>query len=261
MKIKKLIVVLFFFVSCGVIQVPSSFKSEKKEINLSSYRELDQADFVDHLASFESVYIEEYANKLQRLSSYNEVYLAGLVTKITESNELFFKKKIKPKFYIVSSKTPYHFSLPGNIFFFSSSLIEKYIKNESILICLITYELIRSEKNIYKKSIIIPTGSMSTNKILSLLRLETRDKVEIHKWAFYLLKRMGLDVDSYLSWLQIKNRNSLDFALQLGDIQSISREEALYKAFLIQNSERIDNFKKYQGSSRKFYNFINKIKR
>ena len=67
-----------------------------------------------------------------------------------------------------------------------------------MLYCLLVYELIRSERAIYEKKIIIPTGTLSTSRILSILRININDKVEIHKWAFYILKRIGLDTDTYL---------------------------------------------------------------
>jgi hypothetical protein len=97
--------------------------------------------------------------------------------------------------------------------------------------------------------------------MLSLLRLRTADKIEIHKWAYYLLKRSGVDTDTYLSWLQIKNRNSLDFSIQLGDIQSISREEALFKSFLIESVKESNSTNRHRGSSRQFYSLLNDIKR
>ena len=52
----------------------------------------------------------------------------------------------------------------GHKFFFSSSLIKKYVKNETMLYCLIVYELVRSEKNIYKKKIIVPMSSTPPKK-------------------------------------------------------------------------------------------------
>ena len=107
----------------------------------------------------------------------------------------------------------------------------------------------------------MPTGHLTTSRILGLMRLKTIDKVEIHKWAFYTLKRVGIDPDIYLSWLQIQNRNSLDFAVQLGDTSSISREESLFKAFLIEQSNAKSNQTKYERSSRDFYSFVNRLKR
>ena len=255
----KIFFLLFIFVSCSSIDF-SSFSSEKpEEVILSDYNEFGDVDYVDHLKSFEEIYKERNKKNLVRLNYSSKKYLDSLTENITINNELFFKQDIKASYYIIKSKTPFHFSLPGRKIFFSSSLIKKYIKNEAMLYCVLVYELIRSEKNIYNRTIIIPTKTLNTNRMLSLLRLNTVDKVEIHKWAYYLLKRVGIETDSYLSWLQIKNRNSLDFTLQLGDIQTISREEAMFKAFLIETVS--ENTNKYRGSSKKFYTFLNNIKR
>lgn len=138
-------------------------------------------------------------------------------------------------------------------------MLERYVKNESMLYSLITYELIRSEKRLYRKNLIIPTGVMSTSRILSLLRLNVQTKVEIHKWAYYLLNRVDVEPTNYLSWLQVKNRNSADFILQFGDIKSISREESLFKAFLIRN-KITKRAIKHRGSTKRFYAFLNNIK-
>lgn len=259
MVIMKLIIFVLFFSSCSSLNFPNFGGDVREDIHLDGYKEFDDSDYIDHLKSFEQIYIERNSSKIVTLNYSSKIYLDSLIENITMNNELFFKQGLKSSYYVIKSKTPFHFSLPGRKFFLSSSLIKKYIKNEAMLYCLLVYELIRSEKNIYNKVVIIPTKTLDTNRMLSLLRLKTVDKVEIHKWAFYLLKRVGIETDSYLSWLQIKNRNSLDFALQLGDIQSISREEAIFKAFLIETVK--GNVNKYRGSSKKFYTFLRDIKR
>lgn len=256
-----IIVIIFFFSSCSSINWPSWKQEKTEEIQLDYYREFSDQDYIDHLVNFKDIYLKDKSEKVVRLSSKNNNYLKNVVMDITRKNELFFNQVKESEFYIIESNIPFHFSLPGRKFFFSSSLIKRYIKNETMLYCLIMYELIRSERNIYKKVVIIPTGTLSTSRMLALLRLDTVSKVEIHKWAFYILKRIGIDTDSYLSWLQIKNRNSLDFALQLGDMQSISREEALFKSFLIEEVKSIKTTPLYKGSSRDFYAFLGNIKR
>jgi len=254
-----LLVLTLSFAGCSSFNFTNNVE-DPEEVELIGYKEFSNTDYIEHLMSFEKIYLDQYRNDQVEIGYQNAEYLNSIVTKIVENNELFFKKFIEPKFHIIESKIPFHFSLPGRKIFLSTSLLEKYIKNETILYCLIAYELIRSEKNIYNKSFVIPTGNISTERMLALLRISTIDKVEIHKWAFYLLKRVGIETDEYLSWLQIKNRNSLDFAIQIGDIQSISREEALFKAFLINNASNSSITRKHSGSSRSFYSFINKIK-
>lgn len=253
---KRILILLIILTSCQALK----FGEDKKIIKLKRYKEYSKLDYIDHLKSFEKVYINENQAQIRDMDKTTSKYLAGIVDDIISNNELFFNQIEESKFYIVKSKTPFHFSLPGRKFFFSDTLLSKYVKNESILYCLIVYELIKSEKGIYNKNIIIPTGVMSTLRILSLLRIETKDKVDIHKWAFYILKRTGVDTDSYLSWLQIKNRNSLDFATQIGDTQSISREESLFKSFLIKEIKKVRRTNRRKEASRSFYRFISKLR-
>ena len=227
---------------------------------MEGYNHYENSDYIDHLNSLKVPYLESTEIKRMNLKSSSEKFLAEIASKILKKNELFFVSQVNPEFYIIENDAPFHFSLPGMKIFISSGLIKKYIKSEKLLYCLITFELIRSEKNIYKKNIIIPTGFISTRRMLSLLRLNIQEKVEIHKWAFYILKRVGIDTDNYLSWLQIQNRNSVDFSLQLGDISSISREESLFKAFIIKNTQK-KIARQHEGSSRDFYRFVKNLKR
>lgn len=257
---KILLILIFTFISCSQVKKINWSADKQENIKLGYYQEFEKEDYIEHLIHFEKMYLLDKKNKIIKLNSKNQKYLNSLVGTIIENNELFFNQIRSSKFTIIKSKIPFHFSLPGRRFFFSTSLLDKYVKNEAMLFCLIVFELIRSERYIYNKKIIIPTGTLSTSRMLSLLRLDTSDKVEIHKWAFYILKRLGLDTDSYLSWLQIKNRNSLDFALQLGDVQTISREESLFKAFLIEEVKNLKKTQLYKGSSRDFYRFLGQLK-
>lgn len=260
-NMKFILLIIFSLAGCSNFKIERWNKDRSEEVKLTYYQEFSKFDYIDHVANFEKVYLTDKKNRVVRLTNKNGQYLESIVKNITQKNELFFNQIKESKFYIVESTTPFHFSLPGRKFFFSTSLVKKYIKNEIMLYCLIVYELIRSERALYNKTVIIPTGTLSTSRILSLLRLDTMSKVEVHKWAFYILKRIGIDTDSYLGWLQIKNRNSLDFALQLGDIQSISREEALFKSFLIEEVKTMKKTTRYKGSSKKFYSFLRNIKR
>tara|TARA_Y100000782_G_C10189690_1_gene270108 strand:- start:5957 stop:6685 length:729 start_codon:yes stop_codon:yes gene_type:complete len=240
---------------------PKKDDKKSKAIGLSSYRPLNSEDFVDHLQAFEEFYLNSKNAQVYNLYRKEEKFLEGIARDITKNNELFFTSTNRPTFKIIKHPAPFHFSLPGLKIFISSGLISKYIKSEKLLYSVIAYELIRSEKRIYRKSLIVPTGYLTTSRMLGLMRLKTTDKVEIHKWAFYTLKRVGVDPDIYLSWLQIQNRNSLDFAVQLGDTSSISREESMFKAFLIEQANAKSGQAKYERSSREFYSFVNRLKR
>lgn len=254
---KSLIFILL--ISCSSLKIPYLKKDKKIALKLENYKRYNKVDYTDHLKSYDRVYLNSAKLKAVNLSYKNKQFLTTVVKKIENANELFFNETTEPEFHIIKSQIPFHFSLPGSKFFFSTGLLKKYIKNETMLYCLIAFELIRSEKNIYEKKLIIPTGDIDTQRILSILRLKIQDKVEVHKWAFYLLKRVGFESDSYLTWLQVKNRNSLDFAVQLGDVRSISREEALFKSFLIDNYLDQNTRSKYKGSSKQFYSFLRNL--
>lgn len=233
---------------------------DDSEVSLDGYSRIDKKDYVAHFKSLSELYLKNPEIEQVNLSGSSRNYLESIADTIIKKNELFFTMDGSPSFHVIRSKVPFHFSLPGRKVFFSSSLLEKYINNETMLFCMLVYELIRSEKFLYEKQLIIPSGTLSTSRILSILRLDTSKKVEVHKWAFYTLKRVGIDTDQYLGWLQIKNRNSLDFAMQIGDVQSISREEALFKSFLIQEVKNTRKSIKYKGSSKSFYSFLRNVK-
>jgi len=259
----KLLILILLFSSCSSVELKEWSFKKNKDVALEGYNEFDEIDYLDNLISFEQIYKNDYKKKILRLKRKTYKYLSSILRNIATHNELFFTEDLKSSFTIIESEIPFSFSLPKRKFFLSSALISKYIKNEAMLYSVLVYEFIRSEKNLYHKTKIIPTGTMSTNRMLSLLRLRSKDKAEIHKWAYYLLKRTGIDSGTYLSWLQVQNRNSLDFAIQIGDSQSISREEAVFKAFLIENEKenKDRNRNRHQGSSRNFYAFLNDVRR
>ena len=257
-----LIQVIIFVSGCSITKKLGWSDSQRRKIELKGYTPLDNKDYADHLKSHGKTYLQDKKDRIVKLEAKSVNYLRSILKNIRKKNELFFDKKDKAKFYIIKSNIPFHFSLPGREFFFSSALVTKYVKNEAMLYSLISYELIRSDKLLYKKKIIIPTGSLETQKIMSLLRISMQEKVEVHKWAYYILNRVGVDTDMYLTWLQQKNRNSLDFAVQLGDTQLISREEALYKSFVIEQEQENKKIRaaRYGGSSKNFYTFKNNIR-
>ncbi len=260
MKYIAILISIHLFSSCSFLPHRGE-DAKQKEIGLLKYEPMTSRDYSDHLKAFEDFYIQSPSVSVRPLLASEREYLRSVGEEIVRNNELFFTSGLSPQFMIIDSEVPFHFSLPGLKIFLSTGLVSKYLKNEKLLYSVIAYELIRSEKKIYKKNHIVPTGFMPTSRALALLRLSTEEKVETHKWAYYTLKRVGVDADIYLSWLQIQNRNSADFALQLGDTSSISREESLFKAFIIQNAKKKTGGSKYERSSRAFYAFVNRIKR
>lgn len=219
----------------------------------------------DYLAVYEALdkaYKDTLARDYKYLSGGSQFYLKKIVRSIANSNELFFDKKINIDFKVVKDKRPFHFSIPPNKIFFSSGLLLKYIESESFLTVIISYELARLEKKFYKKITPIPVGFIATEKLLSYLRLDSDEKLLVHQWGYHNLYRSIYYSDAYLSWIQVQNRKSLDFILHLGEQGAISREESLFKGFLVKyNLTSVSNKKSFEGSPREFYSFISEVER
>jgi hypothetical protein len=248
--------------SCTTVKNIFNFKKPEKKIPKINYvapAKYAKDDFIVHLKVFEKFYLKDTDVKLVKLYDGEKKYLTSLVKTIISSNELFFDSAGSPEIFIINDKRPFYFSLPSKKIFISLRLFKKYLKNEHILASVLAYELVRSEKNIYKKNIIAPTGVMSTERIITLLRIGLEYRSDVHKWAYYLVKRSGFDSSIYLNWIQVQNRNSIDFKFFYGDTSIISREEALFKGFLIRKNKKSIYDKAKVKSSKKFFRLINRI--
>ena len=248
---------LIFLSSCSSIIIP---KKSSQNLDLAhEYRPLTSKDYEDHFASLKEPFLKTPAIKISKLNKITQQYIEGLVNDIIANNEIFFKKLKYGKVTILDSESPLHFSLPKGEIFLSRGLITKYMKTESMLVCVLSFELVISEKLLYPRQTIIPIGYVTMERMLNLNRLSLEEKMEVHKWAHHLTVRSGFDGEYYLSWLQSQNRNTADFILQIGDANQITREESLFKAFLIKstNEEQAIAPKK---SSKSFYTFINRIR-
>jgi hypothetical protein len=216
-------------------------------------------DFEDHLAALREPFLKGSGVSVVRESESTRKYINGLLIDLITNNEIFFKKLRAARVTILSTDSPLHFSLPKGEIFLSRGLITKYIKNESILVSVLAYELVRSEKLLYPRQTVVPTGFISLERMINLNRLNLDEKMEVHKWAYHITVRSGFEGEYYLSWLQTQNRNTADFILQVGDANQINREESLFKAFLIKNTNE-DQVVSKKSSSKNFYTFINSIR-
>ena len=249
---------LLFFSACSSFIIPTT--KGKKEANLSGgYRPMSEQDFEDHLAALKFPFLNGPAGKVYGLDKSATQYVQRLISDIISNNEIFFQKLKQGNVTVLDNESPLHFSLPKGEIFISRGLITKYIKNESMLVSVLSYELVRSEKLLYPKQTIIPVGFVTLEKMLNLNRLNLEEKMEVHKWAHHLTIRSGFDGEYYLSWLQTQNRNTADFILQVGDANQITREESLFKAFLIKSTNE-DQVIARKESSKSFYTFINRIR-
>ena len=243
--------------ACSGIIIPIK-KKRDNDLN-DGYKAITQHDFEDHLASLKIPFLQTPGIKVQKIDSKAYGYLSNLASEIIVNNEIFFKKLKSASITIIDTEAPLHFSLPKGEIFISRGLISKYIKHESMLASVLAFELARSEKILYPKQTMVPTGYIQLERMLNLNRLNLEEKMEVHKWAHHLTVRTGFDGEYYLSWLQTQNRNTADFILLVGDANQITREESLFKAFLIKG-ETEEKLVPRKESSKNFYTFINKVR-
>ena len=219
-------------------------------------------DYINHLDTIAKDYVTFSKDKVFRLYGQKEAYLLEIYNHILKNNELLLKTRLQPKFYVVKDKIPFCFSLPRGHFFFSWGLIANYFKHEGLLLSAFAFEIVKNHLHLYEKKLIVPIGYLETEKILSLTRISLDIKMEINRWTFYAMRRSGLDGFVYLLWVQLQNKNALDFTLQLGDLRNISREEFLFKNFIVKeiyNDKNIDEFE--INSSSQFYSFVKEIRK
>lgn len=220
---------LIFVASCSQI---SLFKP-KVIISSENIPSFKNSDYSLHLENLKKSISNNPNLKFIRLSKQNNAYLEEVFSRILANNELLLEKKNKPIFNIIDSKIPFIFSLPGYQFYFSKGLIKKYFKNESLLISAFAFEIIKSGREIYDKKRIIPIGIIEIPQVLSMTRIDLEMKLEIYKWTYYALKRADYDASAILNWIQTQNKNTLDFSWQINDPRGISREEFMFKNFLV----------------------------
>ncbi len=204
------------------------------------YRLWTEQDELDQLAHLGEVYLQS-GIKLVPLSNSAQRHLAGIYQQLRQDNEYLLTRNVRPSFYVVDTDTPFIFALPSGKFFFGRGLLQKYLRHEELLMAAMAAEMIRLHRQVYRKNIVVSVGHIDTNQMLFLLRLPVEYRAEIDKWASLLLKRSGHDVYAYLNWLQTQNKNTLDFLAQYGDPKGISRQEFLFKKFLIDNGTFKEN--------------------
>ena len=257
-----LLILTFHLVSCSsIVQLLDNDSRAQKEN--SKYQKITTQDYTNHIESLVYDYLNTSNVKLVQLKKEHINYLTSIYYDIVKNNELLLKNKLTPKFYIINNPLPLYFSAPNAHFFFSTGLIKKYFKHEALLISAFTHEIIKTQLNIYRKKIIVPIGYMRTERMLALNQIPLNIKMELNKWSFLAMKRANLDAHAYLIWLQMQNKNALEFTLLLGNSQNISKEEFLFKNFIAKehSSENLALGFRESSSSKSFYNLIKYIKK
>lgn len=250
---KFLVFILIFLVGCSGFNLNDS--------NLVK-NEIPARDYVDHFKTIGSFYLNSEDIVELKLNNDSINYLNSIYQRMIINNETLLKNSVKLNFHVINNAAPFAFSLPGGEVFFSTGLFTRYLKSEEIFLSAFSTEILRTNRNIYEKKIFIPLGFISTEKILQLVRLKTEIKKSVNEWSFIVLKRSGFDSSAYLNWIQVQNRNSLDFAMYLGDSVNISSEEQQFKSFM--SKQGILGFEKRlneANSSKAYYQLLNNINR
>lgn len=228
--------------------------------HLEGYERYGAEDYLRQLSYLSQIYLQTPGVVELELSAQDQNYFLNLYKRILTNNELLLNKSFAPNFHIIKDESPFVFTLPYGNFFISSGLLSKYCRSEDILFSSLTHEIIKLHRNLYPRATIVPVGYIKTDRLLNLLRVPLDTKVTLNKWAFYAMRRAGLDGYAYLNWLQLQNKNVLDFGLMLGDAISISHEEFVFKNFIVQEGFILHNTKKLEtNSSPEFYNLINSL--
>lgn len=257
---KAITLLLTTLVFCSCSGLGFLFGGGKSPFSLDDYQLLREADYSDHLVEMGKFYLESETVQSISLTNAQLDFLTRIYTTLITNNELLLSKAASPKFHIIVDPAPFHFSLPKAHFFLSTGLLVKYVKSEEILISILAYDTVKSIRGVYEKKTVVPTGSVTAERLLSMLRVDFETRNELNKWAFYMMKRSGYDAFVYLSWLQIQNKNSLDFGHLNFDVAEMSREESSFKSFIVSEGKTWrDGFISENNSSADFYNFIKYI--
>lgn len=248
-----------FLSSCSQLSLPSNF-SFMESSSPNRLEIVSDDDFKAYLNSLGTVYLNSPDIVSIRLPARVINYLNSVYDNIVTNNEILLASDEKPSFAFIKSSVPFYFSLPNSQFFMSTGLIDKYLNNEDLFVSMFSHEIVKSILNIYEKRRLVPVGYISTERILQMTRVPIGAKMEIHKWAYFVMRRSGYDPAAYLIWLQTQNKNSLDFSMQLSDIRAISREEYLFKNFITSNVAEHDLTLVPINSSQEFYYFVESLR-
>lgn len=250
----RLLLIFTFFV------LASCTSGKSKQFDSSSLGMMTTDDYVNHLASTGKNYLSFEEVKTVKLSADSEAFLKAIYERLVSNNQVLLTNTAEPKFYFIKHKSPFIFSLPKGQFFFSTALLERYLKSEALFIAAFAAEVLKSSRFIYEKKVLIPLGYLSTEKMIQLTRLAPETRYQINEWVYFILKRSGYDASAYLNWIQVQNRNTLDFSLFLGDALGISKEEHLFKNFITkQGITGVEKRITEANSSREFYKLINNV--
>lgn len=218
-------------------------------------------DYIDQINYQGNIFVEERGRKALKLSYRSRNYIKKLVNKIKSSNEKHLEKtEIDYQISIIRDKTPFYFVLPNGRMVLSSGIIKRYIDNEALLGVILTRMVFIASNGVYLKNVTVPRGVLSTLEMMKIVDLPLKVKAEINKWTYQMMNRAGFDGFAVLNWIQIQNKNILDFSMMYKDLNLISREEFEFKNYLATGG-KFDQVEKTKNSSSDFYKLKKELSR
>ncbi len=251
---------IFFCSSCATPVVEIGENETGRKI-IKDLEHRDNSEYANQLTTLADVYLKTQAIKEITLPAAQQEYLYALYDGIVVNNNVLLNKDISPQFHIIKEPIPFCFSVPGGHLFLSSGLISRYLGHELVFVAVLTFEIIKMHRNIYLKNIIVPTGHISLERMLSLTRIPTELKNSVGQLTYYSMIRAGYDAVGYLMWLQLQNKNILDFKLLVGDSQGVAMEEFHFKQFIIKRGLIAKDLRYDVNSSPRFYSFLGHLKK
>jgi len=259
----KIVLIFFYCINILALQSCSFFRSKPPRDFFPIGTDFNSSDNYRYLLSERGTdLLKTYESQIINPDQITQIYLKNISKKIVVNNELIFKRTDAEKlnFIIFKSSHPFYFSYPPGNIVISTELINRYIDHEGFLLSLISGELLRLEHSIYVKQKNIPVGFISLEKFISMLRIPIQERMKLHRWSYYLLYRTDYGPEHYLSFLQLQNRNHLDFSFQFPETSQLYREEANLKQFIVNNYSQSNlNPLKFR-SDQDFYLFTSKYK-
>ena len=240
--------ILIFSTSCSI--------KNDVEFPYNAEREFSVDDYQKHLKQLAVNFIKNNKGYVYKVSYRTNKYLSKISNRIISNNESLFDKR-KLNVYWIKDSRPIFFSLPGGYIFLSKGLLKSYVRSEDVFVSIIAYEILKSNLLIYKKNIVTPFEDISLDKVLLLSQVDIETMNKMNILTYEVLKRAGFDPESRLLWIQLQNKNSIDFALLYETPSILPKLEYMFKNYV---STRRDNLLEYERSaSRDFYKFRKRI--
>ncbi|MGB0453648.1 MAG: hypothetical protein ACPGJV_08025 [Bacteriovoracaceae bacterium] len=249
MNIIKLFLSAILLSSCGILD----FYKTKPTYKPSS--QYSPEDYVRQISFLGQSYLKQNKSLILPISKQSQEYFRSIYTRVTARAEKYLKYPIPRKdikVVILKMKSPLYFCLPDGTFVFSSRLFEKYLDNEDLFVAVFSTLIYMAHNHIYRKQIFYPKGSITTRELLQMVYLSPEVRFEVNKWGYFIMSRAGFDSSAFLSFIQIKNKNVLEFSMMYKDLNVISREEYNFKNFIVE-MRNIETNRNPRNSSKKFY--------